>query len=55
MSKISIPLRPNLKAKWFWDFDFNKIYWQAAYKTVIARLIERGWHQQWEERIRFYG
>ncbi|MCF0055358.1 DUF6922 domain-containing protein [Dyadobacter sp. CY356] len=47
--------RPNLEPKWFWDLDYEKIDWQASYKTVIARIIERGGNLQLEELIRFYG
>lgn len=47
--------RPNLEPKWFWDFDYEKIDWQASYKTIIARIIERGKQEQWEELVRFYG
>ena len=55
MSTRSKHPKPNLEPKWFWDMDYEKIDWQASYKTVIARIIERGGHQQWEELIRFYG
>jgi hypothetical protein len=47
--------RPNLEPKWFWDLDYEKIDWQASYKMVIARIIERGGSQQLEELVRFYG
>lgn len=47
--------RPNLEPKWFWDFDYEKIDWQASYKMVISRIIERGGPQQLEELVRFYG
>ena len=55
MSVINSKERPNFSAKWFWDFDYNQIDWQASYKTVIARIIERGSGKEWTELIRFYG
>jgi len=33
--------KPEFAAKWFWDFDYKKIDWQASCKTIIARIIER--------------
>lgn len=47
--------RPNVDPRWFWDFDFDKINWQKSYKTVIARILERGDKTEWEELIQFYG
>ena len=47
--------KPDFARKWFWDLDYEKIDWQASYKTVIARIIERGKEQQWQELVRFYG
>jgi hypothetical protein len=41
--------------EWFWDFDYNKMDWQASYKTVIARIIERGGEQEWQGLVQFYG
>ena len=48
-------IKPPFASDWFWDFDYNKMDWQASYKTVIARIIERGGEQEWEELIQFYG
>jgi len=47
--------KPDFAPKWFWDFDYNKIDWQASYKTIIARMIEKGGEKEWIELIRFYG
>ena len=47
--------KPKLDKKFFWDFDYNKMDWQASYKTVIARIIERGGEQEWIELVKFYG
>ena len=47
--------KPDLAPKWFWDFDYNKIDWQTSYKTIIARILERGNEKEWKELIRFYG
>lgn len=48
-------IKPRFEPKWFWDFDYDKIDWQASYKTIIARIIERGGETEWQELIRFYG
>lgn len=47
--------RPDFGLKWFWDLDYDKIDWQASYKTVIGRIIERGKEEQWHELVRFCG
>lgn len=47
--------KPALGPKWFWDMDYERIDWQASYKSVIARIVERGAPEHWEELIRFYG
>jgi len=47
--------KPDFARKWFWDLDYDKIDWQASYKTVIARIVERGKEEQWQELVRFYG
>jgi len=47
--------KPDFAPKWFWDFDYEKINWQASYKTIVARIIERGSEREWTELIRFYG
>ncbi|SEJ32917.1 hypothetical protein SAMN05216327_108303 [Dyadobacter sp. SG02] len=44
---------PDFGPKWLWDLDYEKIDWQASYKTVIARIIERGKQPQWQELVRF--
>ena len=51
----SIQEKSPFEPKWFWDFDYNKIDWQASYKTVIARILERGGEKEWQELTRFYG
>jgi hypothetical protein len=48
-------IKPALERKWFWDFDYDKMDWQASYKTIIARIIERGGEKEWMELTRFYG
>jgi len=47
--------RPNFDLRFFWDFEVSKIDWNKSYKTIIARIIERGSPSDWEEIIRFYG
>jgi hypothetical protein len=46
---------PNLPQRLFWDWDFNKIDWQKASASVIARVLERGLKDDWQELVRFYG
>lgn len=46
---------PNLHRRLFWDTVYEEIDWQAGYKWIIARIIERGNKEEWEELIRFYG
>lgn len=46
--------RPDLHPKFFWDFKFDEIEWEA-YKMVISRILERGGQQEINEIIRFYG
>lgn len=47
--------KPAFAPKWFWDLDYARIDWQASYKTIIARIIERGKEKEWKELERFYG
>jgi hypothetical protein len=47
--------KPNLPERLFWDFEFDKIDWKRNYRTIIARVIERGNKAEWEEMISFYG
>lgn len=54
-NKVSNNNKPDFESKWFWDFDYNKMDWKASYKTVIARIIERGGAEEWQELVRFYG
>jgi len=46
---------PNLHPRYFWEYDFDTIDWQEAYKMVIGRIIERGFQEDAEELVRFYG
>jgi hypothetical protein len=45
---------PNLHPKFFWEFRFDEIEWEA-YKMVIGRIVERGGQEEIDEIIRFYG
>ncbi|WP_228394333.1 DUF6922 domain-containing protein [Chryseobacterium glaciei] len=54
MMKESKKNIPNLHPKFFWDFRFDEIEWEA-YKMVIGRIVERGGQEEIEEIIRFYG
>ncbi|MGZ3898217.1 MAG: DUF6922 domain-containing protein [Flavisolibacter sp.] len=46
---------PELSRRLFWDARFEDINWQVAYRSVIARVLERGTKKDLEELIRFYG
>jgi uncharacterized protein DUF6922 len=47
--------RLNVYRGLFWDFDYEKINWQASYRTIIERVIERGVKDDWQELVHFYG
>lgn len=47
--------KPNLHKRLFWDWRYDEIDWQKGYRSIIARVIERGTKEEWEEMIRFYG
>jgi hypothetical protein len=47
--------KPNLNRRYFWDTIYESIDWQEGYQWIIARIIERGNKEDWEELIRFYG
>lgn len=53
--RIVIPDKPDLPRRLFWDFRYEDIEWREEYRTVIARVIERGSTEHWAEMIRFYG
>lgn len=55
MGDTKTSAKPALGPKWFWDMDYDRIDWQASYKSIVARIIERGGPEHWEELIRFYG
>ncbi|KFF18839.1 hypothetical protein IW22_16655 [Chryseobacterium sp. JM1] len=46
---------PNLHPKFFWEFRFDEIDWNGAYKMVIGRIVERGSQDEIDEIVRFYG
>jgi hypothetical protein len=46
---------PNLDRVFFWDFDIDAMDFKKAYKTIIARIIERGGQYEMDEIVRFYG
>ena len=47
--------KPKFEPHFFWDTDTDKLDWQKAYKSVIARIIERGGQVEIDELVRFYG
>ena len=46
---------PNLHPKFFWEYHFDEMDWDEAYKMVIGRIIERGSQVEADELVRFYG
>lgn len=38
----------------FWDFDIPAMNFKKDYKTIIARIVERGGQEEIDEIIRFY-
>jgi len=56
MSSIAKDKRaPNIHPKYFWEYRFDDIDWEEAYRMVIARIIERGGQEEVNEIVRFYG
>lgn len=53
--KVVITDKPDLPGRLFWEFRYDDIEWREEYRTVIARVIERGTPENWTEIIRFYG
>ncbi|SMC61090.1 DUF6922 domain-containing protein [Chryseobacterium sp. YR221] len=48
-------MKPKFEPHFFWDTDTDKLDWRKAYKSVIARIIERGGQDEIDELVRFYG
>lgn len=48
-------IKPSLPKRLFWDWKYDEIDWQNGYRSIIARVIERGTKEEWEEIINFYG
>lgn len=46
---------PNLDRIFFWDFDIDAMDFNKAYKTIIARIVERGGQDEIDEIVLFYG
>jgi len=46
---------PNIDRVFFWDFDIAAMDFKKAYKTIIARIVERGGKEEIDELVRFYG
>lgn len=46
---------PDFPKRLFWEFDHSKMNWLKSYRTVIARVIERGTEKDWKTMIDFYG
>lgn len=39
----------------FWDFDIDAMDFKKAYKTIIARIVERGGQGEIDKIVLFYG
>jgi hypothetical protein len=50
----SVP-KPDFAKWYFWEFRYDEMAWEAGYRTVIQRILERGMEKEWKELIRFYG
>ncbi len=46
---------PNLNEMFFWDLDIDAMDFEKAYKSVIARIVERGGQEEIDEIVHFYG
>lgn len=51
----SLTIKPDLKKRLFWEYDYEHIDWQKEVVGIIERVIERGTHEEWDELVRFYG
>ncbi|MBN8858657.1 MAG: hypothetical protein J0H29_09730 [Sphingobacteriales bacterium] len=47
--------KPSLPRHLFWDQRYDDIDWTNGYRSIIARVIERGNQEDWEEMLHFYG
>ena len=47
--------RPKLKDQLFWDWDLEATDWNKVYRSVIARVLDRGSEEEIAEMVRFYG
>lgn len=53
--KNSDAIVPDFHPKFFWEYKYEKIDWEEAYKMVIERIVERGEQKEVDELVRFYG
>lgn len=54
-SSIESGSGPNLPRRLFWEWRYDAIDWQVHAPAIIARVIERGNDEEWNETIIFYG
>lgn len=47
--------KPDFPPVFFWDFQYDTIDWRANFRTVIQRVLERGFENDWKELARYYG
>lgn len=46
--------RPNISGTLLWEYDLDTFHWDASYKIVIERILQRGNLEEWKEMTRFY-
>jgi len=52
---VIVRQKPDFPRAFFWDFNYDKINWNANADTVIQRVLERGNVTHRQELERFYG
>lgn len=53
--QTNVGLKPDLPKHLFWDQRYDEIDWVGDYRSIIARVIERGNESDWQEMLSFYG
>lgn len=49
------PEKPDFPRRLFWEFRYDQMDWDKAYRTAIGRIVERGTEKDWEEMLSYYG
>lgn len=55
LKQAEVDVNPNLPKHLFWDQRYDEMDWVGGYRNIIARVIERGNADDWQEMLRFYG